>query len=59
MISASGGGSGDIDMDEMAYFDYAGSIYGAKYRLLANAWQDMKNSETVLFDIPLTGVGCT
>ena len=42
-----------VDPNEMSYFDYAGNIYGAKYSLLANAWQDMKDSETVLFDIPL------
>ena len=38
---------------QMPYFNYAGSVYGDKYSLLANAWQDMENSETVLFDIPL------
>ncbi len=40
VISASGtGGGGEVDLDEMAYFDYAGSIYGDKYSLLASAWE--------------------
>ena len=29
---------GEVDMNAMAYFDYAGSIYGAKYSQLVNAW---------------------
>jgi hypothetical protein len=28
-----------VDPNAMAYFDYAGSIYGAKYNLLASAWE--------------------
>ena len=27
------------DLNEMSYFDYAGRIYGAKYNLLASAWE--------------------
>jgi len=38
VISASGGG-GEVDLNEMAYFNFAGSIYGDKYSLLANAWE--------------------
>ena len=37
--SSGGGGGGEIDLNEMSYFDYAGSIYGAKYSLLASAWE--------------------
>jgi hypothetical protein len=44
----------EVDPNEVAYFNYASNIYGDKYNLLANAWQDMKDSETVLFNIPLT-----
>ena len=36
VISASGG---DVDLNEMPYFNYAGNIYGDKYSLLANAWE--------------------
>ena len=39
VISASGGGGGEIDPNEMPYFNYAGSVYGDKYSLLANAWE--------------------
>ena len=40
VISASGeGGGGEVDLNEMAYFDYAGRFYGDKYSLLANAWE--------------------
>ncbi len=28
-----------LDPNAMVYFNYAGSIYGAKYNLLANAWE--------------------
>ena len=35
VISASGG---EVDLNAMAYFNYAGRIYGDKYSLLANAW---------------------
>ena len=28
-----------VDPNAMAYFDYAGSIYGDKYNLLASAWE--------------------
>jgi len=34
VISASG-----VDLNEMAYFDYAGRIYGDKYNLLIDAWE--------------------
>ncbi len=56
VISASGTGGGDgTDLDTIMYMNYASDIF---YRegnrsLFSNAWQDMKNSETVLFDIPL------
>ena len=30
---------GEIDLNEMSYFNYAGSIYGDKYSLLENAWE--------------------
>ena len=33
----------NIDMNEMAYFDYAGNIYGDKYSLLVNAWEHSFN----------------
>ena len=39
VISASSGGGGEVDLNEMAYFDYASSIYGDKYSLLVNAWE--------------------
>lgn len=32
-------GGGAVDMNAMAYFNYAGNIYGAKYNLLASAWE--------------------
>ena len=35
-ISASGG---EVDLNEIAYFNYAGSVYGDKYSLLPNAWE--------------------
>jgi hypothetical protein len=31
--------SAEVDLNEMAYFNFAGSIYGDKYSLLANAWE--------------------
>ena len=37
VISASG--AGEVDLNEMSYFNYAGRIYGAKYSLLENAWE--------------------
>ena len=37
--SSGGGGGGEVDLNEMSYFDYAGSIYGDKYSLLVNAWE--------------------
>ncbi len=37
LVNSSGGG--EVDLNEMSYFDYAGSIYGDKYSLLANAWE--------------------
>jgi hypothetical protein len=46
-------GGVEVSPNEMPYFNYAGSIYGDRYSLFLNAWQDMKDSETVLFDIPL------
>jgi len=30
---------GEVDLNEMAYFDYAGRIYGDKYNLLKSAWE--------------------
>lgn len=36
VISASGG---EVDLNEMAYFNFASSIYGAKYSLLISAWE--------------------
>ncbi len=33
------GSGGEVDLNEMAYFDYAGRIYGDKYSLLKNAWE--------------------
>ncbi len=39
IISASGGGGGEVNLNEMAYFNYAGRIYGAKYNLLPSAWE--------------------
>ncbi len=33
------GGGGEVDLNEMAYFNYAGNIYGSKYSLLENAWE--------------------
>ena len=50
--------SRDELIDSLAdeYFNYAKAYYTATNNstLFANAWQDMKDSETVLFDIPLT-----
>ncbi len=31
--------SGEVDLNEMSYFNYAGSIYADKYSLLPNAWE--------------------
>jgi hypothetical protein len=31
--------SAEVDLNEMAYFNFAGSIYGDKYSLLTNAWE--------------------
>ncbi len=30
---------GEVDLNEMSYFDYAGRIYGDKYSLLVSAWE--------------------
>ena len=50
--TAETGGGGVVD----EYFYYAKSYYTITNNatLFSNAWQDMKDSETVLFDIPLT-----
>jgi hypothetical protein len=51
ILDISGGG---VEVDE--YFYYAKSYYTITNNstLFENAWQDMEDSETVLFDIPLT-----
>ncbi|HHY08654.1 MAG TPA: leucine-rich repeat domain-containing protein, partial [Corynebacteriales bacterium] len=33
------GSGGEVDLNEMSYFDYAGRIYGDKYSLLKSAWE--------------------
>ena len=38
-LIGSGGGGGEVDLSSMPYFNYASSIYGAKYSLLVNAWE--------------------
>jgi len=35
-----------VDLNEMAYFDYAGSIYGDKYSLLKSAWEHSLTVDT-------------
>ena len=37
----------EVDLNEMAYFDYAGSIYGDKYSLLLSAWEHSLTVVTV------------
>lgn len=51
ILDISGGGGGEVD----EYYYYAKSYYTItnNSKLFQNAWQDMKDSETVLFDIPL------
>jgi len=46
-ILLSGGGGGEVDLNEMAYFDYAGRIYGDKYSLLKSAWEHSLTVVTV------------
>jgi hypothetical protein len=51
ILDIGGGGGGDIPYDEYALLLY---YRFGKLALFENAWQDMEDSETVLFDIPLS-----
>jgi len=42
--STSVSGGGEVDLNEMTYFNFASSIYGDKYNLLVSAWE---HSQTV------------
>jgi hypothetical protein len=58
-ISGGGGGGGDfptISYDEIEYFGWSYYMFSRSNVIeqIPQAWQDMKDSETVLFDIPLT-----
>ena len=52
-ISNESGGGGDV-VDEYFYYSKAYYTITNNSTLFSNAWQDMKDSESVLFDIPLT-----
>ena len=50
ILDISGGG---VEVDEYFYYSKAYYTITNNATLFENAWQDMKDSETVLFDIPL------